>query len=151
MATKVRETRGDIFNTKEGVLVNTGSREARYWSRLPGIFNRRFGVAQFMSRHGKKDIYYQQDVTDRQTGRKRDVITLIVKEYEGQAVDEDHLAQLLYKLKDFCEEKGIKHLVMPRLCCGVHGCRWPNVKKLLGAVFDGSDIRVTVKTLDTDD
>ena len=148
METNVRVSKGDLFRTKDGGLVNTGSRETRYWSRLPGVFNKRFGVSRFISEHGRKDLYYQQDVIDRETGRRRDVITLIVKETEGVYVDEKHLTQLLYDLREFCEKNDIHHLVMPKICCGVHGCRWNNVNKLLRGVFDGSNVRVTVKYLE---
>ena len=148
MATNVRVSKGDLFGTKDGVLVNTGSREVRYWSRLPGVFNERFGVSQFILENGRKDLYYQQGAIDRKTGRQRDVITLIVKENEGVRVDEKHLTKLLYDLRDFCEKKKIDRLVMPKICCGVHGCRWNNVNKLLRGVFDGSGIRVTVKYLE---
>lgn len=147
MATNVWVSKGDMFETKkDGVLVNTGSRkDPRAWTLLPGVFNRRFGVSQFIKENGRKNIYYQQGVTDRLTGRKRDVITLIVKETEWDSVEESHLTQLLYELKEFCEKNRIHHLIMPKICCGVHGCRWANVNKLLRGVFDGSNVKITVK------
>lgn len=150
MATKsnVSVSFGDLFKTREGVLVNTGSREPDYWTRLPGIFNKKFGISQFIREEGRKDLYYQRNVEDRQTGRRRDVITLIVKEHEGTYVDEQHLTELLYTLRDFCEKNNIHQLVMPKICCGVHGCEWVRINNILRGIFNGTSIKVTVKYLD---
>lgn len=148
MATNVRVSKGDMFKTKNGVLINTVSRvNPRAWTRLPDVFNKRFGVGKFIEENGRKDkdIYYQKGVTDRETGMKRDVITMIVKETEWDSVEESHLTQLLFELKEFCEKHRIYHVVMPKICCGVHGCRWANVNKLLRGVFDGSNVQITVK------
>ena len=148
--------KGDLFNFKEKegevvAIVNTGSGDVDYWSLLPGQFNKRFGVNRFIKsqRRGQdSEIYYQQNVVDAYTGMRRNVITLIVKRHEGETVDLDNLNRLLWKLRDFCEANGIQKLVMPKLCCGVHGCDWNNVGPLLRGVFNGSGIKVFVRHID---
>lgn len=147
--------KGDLFNFKEEsevvAIVNTGSADCDSWSLLPGQFNRRFGVNRFIKsqRRGQdSEIYYQKGVVDSYTGKKRNVITMIVKRHEGEPVDLNNLNRLLWKLRAFCEANGIKKLVMPKLCCGVHGCDWNNVGPLLRGVFNGSGIKVVVYHID---
>jgi len=147
--------KGDLFNFKENgevvALVNTGSADVDSWTRLPGQFNKRFGVNRFIKSqrdHRDSEIYYQQNVVDAYTGKNRNVITLIVKRHEGECVDLDNLTRLLWKLRAFCKANGIQKLVMPKLCCGVHGCDWNNVGPLLRGVFNGSGIKVFVRHID---
>jgi hypothetical protein len=148
--------KGDLFTFKEKegevvAIVNTGSGDVDYWSLLPGQFNKRFGVNRFIKsqRRGQdSEIYYQKGVVDAYTGKKRNVITMIVKRHEGEPVDLNNLNSLLWKLRAFCKANGIQKLVMPKLCCGVHGCDWNNVGNLLRGVFNGSGIKVVVYHID---
>ena len=75
------------------------------------------------------------------------IFNLVVKETYRDTVDEDDLYAALLDMRNQCEEKGIKKIAMPKICCGREKMEWEDVKELIEDAFAETDIVILVYSL----
>jgi len=131
-------TRKDLF-TASGSLAHCVSEDLEMGKGIAVEFKNRFGhvddlQAQNAKPGGLAVLSYNNDF----------IYYLVTKEkYYGKPTYETLLSSLL-EMKLHAAKHKVKSISMPKIGCGLDRLEWPEVEKMLLAVFKDTDIRINI-------
>ncbi|XP_078359630.1 ADP-ribose glycohydrolase OARD1-like isoform X2 [Oculina patagonica] len=140
---KLCEVRGDLFSCPDSEsLAHCISADARMGKGIAVLFKNKFGGVDNIKSQGQKP----GGVAILKRGN-RHVYYLVTKEKYFNKPTYKTLQSSLVAMRDHCISQGVASVSMPRIGCGLDGLQWPEVRKILGHVFQDTNINVTVYTL----
>jgi len=136
----IAELDGDLFDApRTASLCHCVSADFRMGAGIAKQFRARFGnqEALLAQRCGIGDVAVLAD-------GHRFVFYLVTKERYFHKPGYDAMQSTLLRLRDMALERGVAHLAMPRLGCGLDRLAWPRVRDMIATAFDGSGISISV-------
>jgi O-acetyl-ADP-ribose deacetylase (regulator of RNase III) len=68
--------------------------------------------------------------------------------YDLPPVRYESICEGLYKVRDFCLDRGINNVCMPRIGCGLAGGNWNRMEKIIGRIFKEQKPQLTIYDID---
>lgn len=118
------------------------SKDLNFSTGLPALFERMYGIKNKIETFFVDEYTDKTDINLGEAVLVDNVFNLVVKESSYNKPDADRLLDALTDMRDQMEEKMIKKLAIPKLCCGRNGLEWDDVKSAIEFVFDDSDIQI---------
>lgn len=133
---------GDIFDTPESEPIahcinadcSLGAGIAKQIRERYGVFK----IKQQRKQPGQCAVTREGD---------RIVFHLVTKFWCTDLPSYSTLTESLIEMREWCVENGVKSVSVPRLGCGLDKLEFKEVVKILGEVFEGTEIRITVYSL----
>ena len=114
------------------------SRDLNFKVGLPALFEKQFNLKE------KLTYFYGDDLDIGEAYLTDNVYSLVVKDSSYDMPDRDMLIGTLQEVHRDMDERKVKKLAIPRLCCGRNGLDWDDVKKMIEDEFRGSDVEILV-------
>lgn len=73
-----------------------------------------------------------------------DVCNLITKAYPSKKVKRRNIQDCLDHMYAYCDQNYVKKIAMPRICCGMDGMDWSEIKPMIEETFEDLDIEIMV-------
>ena len=141
---KIVELEMNIMSVPQGYyLVHAISKDLNFQVGLPALFDKTYNLKE-------KLIKYVEDTGDSiELGDcllVDNVFSLVVKESSYDMPDKDLLCDAISLMRDYVEDRMIKKIAMPKVCCGRNGLEWDEVKEMFSAGLYDLDIEILVCT-----
>ncbi|XP_072336630.1 ADP-ribose glycohydrolase OARD1-like [Scyliorhinus torazame] len=136
---------GDLFNCPEqDALAHCISEDCRMGAGIAVLFRKRFqSVTELLNQKKKTG-----DVAVLKR-KQRYIYYLITKKKAYQKPTYDSLQSSLEAMKRHCLNNGVTCISMPRIGCGLDKLNWSIVSARIQEVFKGTNIEITVYSLET--
>ncbi|XP_068015900.1 ADP-ribose glycohydrolase OARD1 [Melanerpes formicivorus] len=140
---RIRSVKGDLFSCPGGAaLAHCISEDCRMGAGIALLFKERFGGVQELLQQKKRTG--EVAVLQRE---QRFIYYLITKKKVSHKPTYESMRQSLEAMRAHSLSNGVSDICMPRIGCGLDGLEWSKVSAILGEVFGGTDINITVYTL----
>eukprot|EP01095_Lingulamoeba_sp_RSL-Kostka_P013981 TRINITY_DN594_c0_g4_i1.p1 TRINITY_DN594_c0_g4~~TRINITY_DN594_c0_g4_i1.p1 ORF type:complete len:200 (-),score=52.34 TRINITY_DN594_c0_g4_i1:54-653(-) len=166
----INEKYGDLFSTNDEALAHCVSRDLVMSKGIAVFFKKYYqnvreleeqnikigGCGYLFFEDGKKpENYIENEENEEETDDKpkphTHIFYLVTKEKYFNKPTYKSIRASLLSMRDIIVEKGIKHISIPLIGCGLDRLRWTSespralsVKKILEEVFEEVDISITV-------
>ena len=136
---KMTELEISIMAVPQGYYLAHGiSRDLNFRVGLPALFEKQFNLKE------KLTYFYGDDLDLGGAYLTDNVYSLVVKDSSYDMPDRDMLMDALKEMHEDMDERKVKKLAIPRLCCGRNGLDWDDVKVMIESEFRGSDVEILV-------
>jgi O-acetyl-ADP-ribose deacetylase (regulator of RNase III) len=136
----VKEAEGDLFSSDEAIC-HCVSRCLHMGAGIAVRFKKLFGRVDELK---SQDAPVGGMCFIKDERRERFVYYLVTKQRYFHKPTYESLKQSLECMKNHALEHGVAKISMPRIGCGLDGLEWDRVKRIVGEVFAGAGIQITV-------
>ena len=138
---------GNIFDLdKKYILIHCISLDCMMEAGIAYQFNRRFPkmkpfIINIVTRQKLKKpsvVYYNTDGFH--------IFNLITKDSYYNKPTYSNIKYCLELVRDYCINKNIKYIAMPKIGCGLDKRNWDKMYSIIVKVFENTDINILIKT-----
>jgi O-acetyl-ADP-ribose deacetylase (regulator of RNase III) len=136
------EIKKDLFSASEDYyLAHCISSDFVMGGGIAVPFNKKFNLKAQFRKIKKENPAALKHPTCILLGR---VFNLITKNLVFHKPTYETMRSALEKMKEICDEEGIKKIAMPRIGSGIDGLDWIHVREIVCDVFDKSEVEILV-------
>lgn len=132
----------DIMTVPQGYYLATAiSSDKKFNVGLPALFEERYNLSE------KLDRLEDQLGEGLQAGDAclvDNVFLLVVKDSSYDKPDPNALKAALVTMHECIQDRLVKKLAVPKICCGRNGLYWENVRSMIEEEFADEDIDILV-------
>ena len=144
-----KEVKADVFDyhDKGYYLIHCISADFKLGAGIAKEFEKRFGLRKGLYSCLGSQWYLnfaemERGVVLHHPGCK--VIDLVTKARYWFKPTLSIMNSALIGLREFCKERGIGKIAMPRIGCGLDGLHWEDVSEMIKYIFKDTDIEIVV-------
>lgn len=141
-----KEENRDLFKVGDRYyLVHCISADFALGAGIAAMFNRKFDLRSTLKKN-HPDYIMDWIRTSRSYDciQEGNVFNLITKTRCYNKPTYSSLTGSLIKLREICIKKGIKHLAMPKIGCGLDRLMWDRVSRIIKDTFSDTDIEILI-------
>lgn len=138
---RITELEINIMAVPQGYYLATAiSKDKNFDVGIPALFNKQYNITERIA-----NSEHSVDFEIGEAYLLDNVYLLVVKDSSYDMPDRDALINAIHEMRvNITENKLIKKLAIPKICCGKNGFDWQDIKLLIEEEFKDTDVDILV-------